>query len=646
RTVLLSVIEDSTRLVDALEIIPEEDRLIVLGRQDASTLPTWNVAARVASLAASNPEAVALQSGQMMLSRAVVEVRASAIAQALRGLGVSTGSRVAVCVEDGAVRMLATLGVLKAGGAASLLDPADAAEYNEGLVATHAFAAVVMSRGCAMPLGEMAALGAVHLDDDGRPEGAENASGDAGPWQEIADTDTALMLHAPMTSPTPYGVGVTHSSLAALVACVGQRLSLDSEDVLVATLSPGTDAAAVELLLPLAVGARLVVASEDMVADGEALGQLLTESGATVGIATLATWRSLVASEWRGGPGFRAVISDGPVTGFDGDALLSVGCRVFVASSEAVAGMWFALHELTDPQGPALVGSTVGDIAAVVLDRQMQPAPIGVWGRLYLCGPLVRAVAVTPEVAEHVVSVTLDAKPVSLLDVGMEARRRHDGTLEHRGAAQTTTWIEGGRVALPIVGDVIAAHPGVADVSVRPALDQAGRTRLVAYVVLRPTADVTDSEIRALVRAQLPARMVPAVIVHLDRLPRDASGRIAAEELPVPFRTTVSAPIAPRSEAELRVAAAWTEMLGVPRVSVTDNFFSLGGYSLLCFRVIDRLQRETGIRLSPRSLLLGTLEQVAAALDRASVTVPGNGAETAAVGGTLSRMKSLFRSAK
>ncbi len=646
RTVLRSVLQDSSRLVDALEIIPEEDRVLVLGRADTAPPPTWNVAARVASHMVSNPEAIALQSGRVSLTRAAVVERAQRIAQALRALGVDKGSRVAVCVEDGAVRSLAALGVLWAGGAVALLDPADAAQYNESLVATNAFAAVVVGRASGAPLAQLATLGVLQLGADGRPEGHGSVALHAAPSPEIVGGDPALVLHAPMTSPTPYGVDVSHASLAALVAWVGQRLALNSDDVLVATLSSGTDAAAVELLLPLAFGARLVVATEDTVADGEELSALLTESGATVGIATLATWRSLVSSAWRAGPGFRAVIIDGPVTGFDADAVLDAGCRVFVASSEAVAGTWFGLHELTDARAPELIGSTVVDTAAIILDRQLRPTPVGVWGRLHLSGPVACAAATTPEVAEHVLSVTLDANPVPLLDTGTEARRRDDGTLEHRGTAHATTWIEGGRVALPVVDEVIAAHPGVADVSVRPALDRAGRTRLVAYLVLQPTADVNDSEIRALVRKQLPARMVPAVIVRVDRIPRDATGRVAPDKLPMPFAPTIAALIAPRSESEIRVAAAWTEMLGVPRVSVTDNFFSLGGYSLLCFRLIDRLQSETGVRLSPRSLLLGTLEQVAGALDQARVTASPNDSEPAPMGGTFSRLKTLLRGEK
>ncbi|HXK19860.1 MAG TPA: phosphopantetheine-binding protein, partial [Polyangiaceae bacterium] len=150
-----------------------------------------------------------------------------------------------------------------------------------------------------------------------------------------------------------------------------------------------------------------------------------------------------------------------------------------------------------------------------------------------------------------------------------------------------------------------------------------GQERLVAYFASKSGVDFTDTELRRHVRAQLPESMVPQLFIELPALPRAADGAIEAGRLPPPFGDSGAHDyVAPRNANELLLAELYAEALGVPRVSVYDNFFDLGGHSLACFRVLERIEARAGVRLSPRTMLLGSLEQVAAELPSRDAASP------------------------
>jgi hypothetical protein len=192
----------------------------------------------------------------------------------------------------------------------------------------------------------------------------------------------------------------------------------------------------------------------------------------------------------------------------------------------------------------------------------------------------------------------------------------------------------------------LRADSGVADTAVASHRDAAGNTRLVAHVVRRAGATTADTALRAALRRMLPRHMVPQLFVDCDRIPRDARGGVDRTRLRSPFgaETTVRDIAPPRTESERWLARIWEEALAVSQVGMHDNFFDLGGSSLLCFRVIETAHRETGIRLSPRTFLLGNLEQVAAQLQEArgapAATTATNTAEQGT--GVMSRLKGMM----
>jgi len=192
--------------------------------------------------------------------------------------------------------------------------------------------------------------------------------------------------------------------------------------------------------------------------------------------------------------------------------------------------------------------------------------------------------------------------------------------------------LDDGLVDTRQIARILESHTAVAEAWVSVREDAGGERRLVAYYAMKPGMACTETELRAAVRAPLGDRAVPRMLVELDALPRDAAGVVDDERLASPYVVSaVHEYVAPRTEAEKYLASVWKDTLGVARIGVYDNFFDLGGHSLLCFRLIGRMDREIGARISPRIVLLGTLEQVAIEVAAAAPALaPARGREPGA----------------
>jgi hypothetical protein len=366
------------------------------------------------------------------------------------------------------------------------------------------------------------------------------------------------------------------------------ELGLTSRDVLLAVATPGTELAMAELCA-LGAGARVVSASEDDVLDGEALHALAERAGATLLVAPPALARR--AREPSAPPRLRVVVSDGPRS--DGGLLsirggLAVGPMPLVAAGSALRPAAGSRARILDPRGHAVPGPALGELFVSVDGARVDEAPV--------------------------------ADPFDpgryLRDVGVRARWRIDGGLALASDASRVARIQGVEVSLAEIERELDAHAALAGAHVVVHHDAGGDPLLVAYYARQRDAQIVESELRRYLRRTLPEAALPRAFVEVPQLPRDALGNVNASALPAPFGDEGRhAHVPPRTASERMLAEIWQRELGVERVGVQDNFFDLGGHSLLCFRVLAEIERTAGKRLSPRTMLLSTLEQVAAAIE-------------------------------
>jgi acyl-coenzyme A synthetase/AMP-(fatty) acid ligase len=416
-------------------------------------------------------------------------------------------------------------------------------------------------------------------------------------------------------------VEVTHRSLVNLLLSVRRTPGFAASDVLPAVTTLSFDIAGVDVWLPLVCGGRTVVASPDDVLDGRRLRGLISEAGATFMQATPATWRLLLQAGWAGESDLR-ILSTGEALPRDlANGLVDKGLELWNLYGPTETTIWSTAGRVDDGEGPVSIGRPIANTQVFVLDRALKPVPIGVPGDLYIGGVgLARGYRALPELtAERFVPNPFDSRPTTrLYATGDRARFLRDGHIEFLGRADNQVKVRGFRIELGEVEAALASHPGIgqAVACVTDDLD-AGR-RLVGYFVPREEATPTGTEVRRFLKARLPDYMIPSFLVEIDRVPLTPNGKLDRKALPDPLGDGAPAEAhaaEPRTQTEIAVAAIWREALKVGRVGLHDNFFDLGGHSLLSLQVLARIEREFKRRLHPRVMIVGTLEQVANACD-------------------------------
>jgi acyl-coenzyme A synthetase/AMP-(fatty) acid ligase len=393
-----------------------------------------------------------------------------------------------------------------------------------------------------------------------------------------------------------------------------------ASDTVMAVTTLSFDPHVWEIFGPLSVGGRLVVAGQEVAADGRALAQEISRYGATMMMSTPAVYRMLIEAGWAGSESFIAVSGGEPMTSTLAAELLSRVDALWNCYGPTEATVACTRHRVLEPRGPISIGKPIGNTRVYILDGNMQPVPIGVQGELYVGGAgiadgyLNRPALTANSFVPDPFGTEADSR---LYRTGDLVRYRPTGEIEFVGRADNQVKIRGFRIELGEIESQLSNHPAIRDNVVILREDRPGDQRLAAYFVYDEEEYATVSELRKYLRATIPEYMIPQHFVELDSIPQTPNGKVDRKSLPSPLkvRTSVAEGEAPRTEIEKLVGEIWRDYLGIDRVRIHDNFFDLGGHSLLSLQVISRIERETGVRLSPRVMVQETLEQVARACE-------------------------------
>ncbi|MEW5928738.1 MAG: amino acid adenylation domain-containing protein [Gemmatimonadota bacterium] len=439
----------------------------------------------------------------------------------------------------------------------------------------------------------------------------------------LADS-AAYVIYTSGSTGRPKGVVVPHRALASYAAAAVELYGITPADRVLQFASLSFDASAEEIYPALLGGASLVLRTEEMLRDAATFFRRCAEWGVTVLDLPTAYWHELVAELERGAvrlpDAVRLVIIGGEralperVAAWRrhvGDGVRLVNTygpteATVVATLAELQGREEAPPLADQPLPPVPIGKPVPNGRVYVLDGDMRPLPVGARGELYVGGlGVARGYLGRPELtAEKFVPDPFSADAgARLYRTGDVARWRRTGELEFVGRADDQVKVRGFRIEPGEIEGVLLRHPSVRDAVVAAREDEPGRARLVGYVV--PIGQAPSvAELRAHLKAELPEYMVPAAFVFLDALPRTASGKTDRRALPAPGAPTASAEayVAPRTEAERRLAEIWAEVLRVERVGAHDDFFALGGHSLLATQVVSRARQAFGAELPLRAV--------------------------------------------
>ena len=485
KTLLEAAVVDPGWAVAELPLLSEEERRQVI--------ETWN-ATRVdypldtclhnliEAQVERTPEAIALVFEDQALSYRELNGRANRLAHRLRALGVGPESLVGICVERSVEMVVALLGVLKAGGAYVPLDPAYPAERLAFMVADSNAPVLLTQRRDA---GRLSGSGrqVIYLDEANGElpaEFGENPEGGARP------ENLAYVIYTSGSTGKPKGVQIEHSAIANFLHSMRQILGMTAGDSLMAVTTLSFDIAALELFLPLTVGARLVVVGRDVATDGARLIERLTQDNITFFQATPATWRLLLEAGWKGTPSLTMLCGGEALPRDLADRLLPRGACLWNLYGPTETTIWSAAARVEAVTGPVPIGRPIANTQIYVLDAHMQPVPIGVTGELYIGGEgLARGYLGRGELTtERFLPNPFHDRPgARVYRTGDQARWRNDGTIELLGRLDGQVKIRGHRIEIGEIEAVLRSHPTVREAVVLAREEAPGDKRLAAYIV-------------------------------------------------------------------------------------------------------------------------------------------------------------------
>lgn len=587
--------------------------------------------------AALSPEAPALTCDNVHISYGELNIRANLLAHHLRSLGIGPESRVALLSDRALDLVTAILGILKAGAAYLPLDPTYPPERLSFMLEDAGAQAIVTQQSLVEPwLLEQTQAALVLWHNLTTADGevmvsindkllAPSSGGDNLSPEEVGVTPqhAAYVIYTSGSTGRPKGVVVTHENVWRLLEVTRADFQFDERDVWTLFHSVCLDFSVWEMWGALAHGARLVVVPFWVSRTPDAFYELLREEGVTVLNHTPSAFRQLMKV-------------DGALAASGASQELQLRVVIFGGEALEISTLkrWFERHDAHRPRlvnmygitettvhvtyrevkakdtgGGSVIGSALADMTVYVLDEQMCAVPEGISGELYVGGGgvargyLGRADLTAEKFVPDPYSERAGAR---LYRTGDLARRRADGELECVGRLDEQVKIRGFRIELGEIANVLREHEGVRECEVVAVAEDGGvrEKQIVAFVVSAEGAsEVSSAELRAALTKKLPEYMLPSAIVMLEELPLTANGKVDKRKLLEAEKGRREGDVgyvAPRTPVEEIIAGIFSEVLSLERVGIFNNFFHLGGHSLLVTLVVSRLREAFHVELQPR----------------------------------------------
>ncbi|MFK0101863.1 amino acid adenylation domain-containing protein [Streptomyces sp. NPDC091040] len=604
------------RLLDRATAAPETpmSRLDVLtGAERRTLLKQWSGApARhpadrpvhrlVEEQAQARPDATALVFGEQRVAYAELEERANRLGHHLAEAGLGRGDVVGVYLERGIDLVVAVLAVLKAGGAYTMLDPEFPAERIASVLG-HTGARLLITRDGLS--GRLPGVAEVVLDRDAEAIAARPAHG---PDPVAGPDDAACVMFTSGSTGRPKGVVSPHRAIVGTL--LGQDFAEFGPGHVWLQCAPVSwDAFALELFGPLLSGGTCVLQPGQR-PEPAVIAALVREHAVTTMHVSASLLNFLLDEYPAAFTGLRQVMTGGEAASVAHVMRLLRDfprIRLVNGYSPAESMIFTVAHEITPADGsrPSIpVGRSLNGKRLWVLDDRLGLVAPGVVGELYMSGVgLAHGYVAQPGLtAERFVACPFGGPGERMYRTGDLVRWRADGTLEFLGRADDQVKIRGFRVEPAEVQSVVGAYPGVVQSAVVVREDRPGDKRLVGYVVAGPGVPIDASAVRAHVAQRLPEYMVPSAVVGLDALPITPTGKLDRRALPVPGPAPREAGRAPRDEREEKLCGLFAEILGLESVGIDDDFFDLGGHSLMVTRLISRVRSVLSAELTIKTV--------------------------------------------
>ena len=543
------------------------------------------------------------------LTYAQLNARANQLARHLRSLGVGPDSLVGLCAERSLEMIVGLYGILKAGGAYVPLEPAYPTDRLAGIVEDARLAVILTQQHVRERVPDMPGVPVLALDGEA-PMLAQYESTNL--EHHVRPDNLAYVIYTSGSTGKPKGVGIDQQGIVNRLQWMQEAYPLSAADRVLQKTPYSFDVSVWEFFWPLLEGATLVVARPGGHQDVTYLAELIDAQGITTLHFVPPMLEVFLNEAGDCGRSLRQVMCSGQALPLELQQRFfakwnHVALHNLYGPTEASVDVTAWTCHKDSPLNCVPIGRPIANIQIHILDETFNPVPVGVTGHLYIAGiGLARGYINRPELtAQAFIPNPFSAAPgARMYRSGDLARYLPDGTIEYLGRSDHQVKIRGLRIELGEIESTLAALDAVRDVVVLARTDERNIARLVAYLVAHAGQVLPDTlSLRARLQQTLPDYMVPEYFVVLDALPLTANGKVDRKALPAPEMTqSETAYVAPRTPAEQAIAEIWADVLSVDKVGVFDDFFTLGGQSLLAAQMVSRIKRALGIDLPLRVL--------------------------------------------
>ncbi|MBE9215239.1 amino acid adenylation domain-containing protein [Plectonema cf. radiosum LEGE 06105] len=655
QTLLAGILFDSEQILSELPLLTpaEQQQLLIEWNNTNREYSHICIHQLIETQAEQTPEKIAVEFESLQLTYQQLNQKANQLAHHLKSIGVETQTKIGIYLQRSEKILITLLAILKAGGTYIPLDPAFPQQRLIYMIEDSGVNILITESGTS-PLTPLLdkERGIIVINLDTQWELISQQTSSNLPPQTTPE-NLAYIIYTSGSTGKPKGVQIMHKSLVNCLESMQQQPGITSKDTLLSVTTLSFDIAALELYLPLITGARLIIASKETTTDATLLKQKLDDNQVTIMQATPATWRLLLTAGWLGNQQLKILCGGEALDKHIAAELINRGQELWNLYGPTEATIWSSVTQITGDfiNDSVAIGKPINNTQFYVVDDYLQLVPIGVVGELYIGGvglasgylnqPQLTAqrfvenwfsieelglinrsvseacrdsdikcgLGVSPsgatfqerdaEGAEK--RKCRESKDSKLYKTGDLVRYLASGNLEYLGRVDNQVKLRGFRIELGEIESVLSQHPLVKQAVVSLYKSQNKNQddqRLIAYLIAQEEVSIT--QLRQFLQGKLPGYMIPSDYMMLEEFPLTPNRKVDRKALPLPgqSRPKLENYVLPSSEIEREIAEIWQQVLKIEKIGIHDNFFDLGGHSLLMVKVHSQLREKFSYNIS------------------------------------------------
>jgi bacillaene biosynthesis, polyketide synthase / nonribosomal peptide synthetase PksJ/BaeJ len=529
--------------------------------------------------------------------------RANKLANYLIKIKVKKGSLVGICIDRSINMLIGLLAILKTGAAYVPLDPSFPSERLNYTVKDSQLAVIVSEEKLSAIVSQFK-IEHVFIDSEWDKINSEN---DQNPDVKMIPSDLMYIIYTSGSTGNPKGVMIGHHSVVNFLQSMSTKPGFTENDILLAVTTISFDIAGLELFLPLISGGQIVIAGKEDTVDGKSLLNIIDNQKITVLQATPSTWKIMLEADWGKTPKLKMLCGGEAFSKDLADKILDKGNELWNMYGPTETTIWSSVNKIEKDDKEVLIGVPIANTQFYIVDKYLNPVPIGVAGELLIGGEgLARGYWGRKELTEE----KFVMKPIfnetrRLYRTGDLVRYRPNGSIEFLGRIDFQVKIRGFRIELGEIESKLFQHKDVKEAAVMVNENRVGEKSLVAYIIPVRKSECKINSLKTFLKEKIPEYMIPSFFIEMEKFPLTLNGKIDRKALPDPANENLEIDknfVEPSGETEIALTKLWEKILDVNKVGVENDFFEIGGNSLLLMNLKARISKLWGISI-PISVL-------------------------------------------